>query len=67
MAAREGREPAAKLEPRTAAHGLVAARALNGRGCLVEVNSETDFVARNAEFQRFVRDLADAALETTRR
>ena len=58
----KGASRAAKLETRTAAHGLVAARALNGRGCLVEVNSETDFVARNAEFQRFVRDLADAAL-----
>ena len=58
----KGASRAAKLETRTAAHGLVAARAVNGRGCLVEVNSETDFVARNAEFQRFVRDLADAAL-----
>ena len=58
----KGASRAAKLETRTAAHGLVAARALNGRGCLVEVNSETDFVARNAEFQRFVRDLADTAL-----
>ena len=58
----KGASRAAKLETRTAAHGLVAARALNGRGCLVEVNSETDFVARNAEFQRFVRDVADAAL-----
>jgi len=58
----KGASRAAKLETRTAAHGLVAARALNGRGCLVEVNSETDFVARNAEFQRFVRDLVDAAL-----
>ena len=58
----KGASRAAKLETRTAAHGLVAARALNGRGCLVEGNSETDFVARNAEFQRFVRDLADAAL-----
>ena len=48
----KGASRAAKLETRTAAHGLVAARALNGRGCLVEVNSETDFVARNAEFQR---------------
>ena len=58
----KGASRAAKLETRTAAHGLVAARAAAGRGCLVEVNSETDFVARNAEFQRFVRDLADAAL-----
>ena len=58
----KGASRAAKLETRTAAHGLVAARAADGRGCLVEVNSETDFVARNAEFQRFVRDLADAAL-----
>ena len=58
----KGASRAAKLETRTAAHGLVAARAVDGRGCLVEVNSETDFVARNAEFQRFVRDLADAAL-----
>ena len=58
----KGASRAAKLETRTAAHGLVAARAAAGRGCLVEVNSETDFVARNAEFQRFVRDLADTAL-----
>ena len=58
----KGASRAAKLETRTVAHGLVAARVAGGRGCLVEVNSETDFVARNAAFQRFVSDLADSAL-----
>eukprot|EP00629_Pelagomonadales_sp_RCC1024_P001171 CAMPEP_0119265202 /NCGR_PEP_ID=MMETSP1329-20130426/4076_1 /TAXON_ID=114041 /ORGANISM="Genus nov. species nov., Strain RCC1024" /LENGTH=288 /DNA_ID=CAMNT_0007265013 /DNA_START=147 /DNA_END=1009 /DNA_ORIENTATION=- len=60
---KKGMSRAAKLSARVAEHGLVAARAGGGAGVLLEVNSETDFVARNAEFQKFVADLAASALE----
>ena len=57
---KKGLAAAAKKEGRVAAEGLVASYIHgNGRiGVLVEVNSETDFVARNDEFQGFVRDIA---------
>lgn len=58
----KGLAKAAKKSSRTAAEGLVAI-ATNGKtGAVVEVNSETDFVARNEEFQSFVRAVADKAL-----
>ncbi len=58
----KGLAKAAKKADRVAAEGLVAA-ALDAReGVLVEVNSETDFVAKNADFQALVRQIADAAL-----
>src|SRR5690606_18494476 len=47
---------------RTAAEGLVAFKAGDKAAVLVEINSETDFVARNEEFQNFVRNVADVAL-----
>ncbi len=50
---------AAKKSDRIAAEGLVDAYIHNGRiGVLVEVNSETDFVAKTDEFKKFVKDIA---------
>ena len=58
----KGLAKAAKKSGRTAAEGLVAASVEDGKGVLVEVNSETDFVAKNADFQGMVREIADAAM-----
>lgn len=58
----KGLAKAAKKSGRTAAEGLVGVAVERGRGVVVEVNSETDFVAKNAEFQTLVRDVARAAL-----
>ena len=58
----KGLAKAAKKSGRTAAEGLVAVAAADGKGVAVEVNSETDFVARNAEFQEMVGAVAEAAL-----
>jgi len=56
---KKGITGAAKKSGRTAAEGLVGAYVHNGKvGVLVEVNCETDFVARNEDFQTLVRDLA---------
>jgi len=60
---KKGLAKAEKKSSRTAAEGLVAMSIQDGAGTLVEINSETDFVARNAEFQDFVRKVADTALE----
>jgi elongation factor Ts len=49
---------------RVAAEGLVGAAVLGTMGALVEVNSETDFVARNEQFQDFVRNVTQLALAT---
>ncbi|MFO7854173.1 MAG: translation elongation factor Ts [Paracoccaceae bacterium] len=59
----KGLAKAAKKAGRTAAEGLVAVATKGGVGVAVEVNAETDFVARNAEFQAMVKDIAQAALE----
>ena len=58
----KGLASAAKKSGRIAAEGLVAVAVDGGRGVAVEVNSETDFVAKNAEFQEMARAIADAAL-----
>jgi elongation factor Ts len=58
----KGLAKAAKKSGRTAAEGLVGVAVAPGRGVVVEVNSETDFVAKNAEFQALVRQVAGAAL-----
>ena len=58
----KGLAKAAKKSGRTAAEGLVAVAVANGKGVAVEVNSETDFVAKNADFQAMVRDFATVAL-----
>ncbi|ALI54294.1 translation elongation factor Ts [Celeribacter marinus] len=58
----KGLAKAAKKSGRTAAEGLVAVAVEGGKGVAVEVNSETDFVAKNAEFQGMVASIAQAAL-----
>ena len=60
---KKGLAAAAKKAGRVAAEGLVAAVTEGGRGAVVEVNSETDFVARNEQFQGFVGGVAKLALE----
>ena len=57
----KGLAAAQKKAGRTATEGLVAVRADGAGGSLVEVNSETDFVARNDKFQAFVDTVADLA------
>ena len=57
----KGLAKAAKKSGRTAAEGLVAVQVTAGRGVVVEVNSETDFVGKNADFQRMVAKIANAA------
>ncbi len=59
---KKGLAKAAKKSGRTAAEGLVAVAVEGGVGVAVEVNSETDFVARNAEFQAMVGEIAQVAL-----
>ena len=58
----KGLAKAAKKSGRTAAEGLVGVAVSGGAGVVVEVNSETDFVAKNAEFQDMVRAITDAAV-----
>ncbi len=58
----KGLAKAEKKSGRTAAEGLVAVKTEGGSGVAVEVNSETDFVAKNAEFQSMVGAIAEAAL-----
>ena len=58
----KGLAKAAKKSGRTAAEGLVAVAIDGGKGVAVEVNSETDFVAKNAEFQEMVASFAGAAI-----
>ena len=58
----KGLAKAAKKSGRTAAEGLVAVKVAGGRGVAVEVNSETDFVGKNAEFQGMVAAIAEAAV-----
>ena len=58
----KGLAKAAKKSGRTAAEGLVAVVVEGGKGVAVEVNSETDFVAKNGEFQTMVAGIAKAAL-----
>jgi len=60
----KGLAAAAKKAGRTAAEGLVGVAVAGTRGAVVEVNSETDFVAKNEQFQGFVRDVAQLALAT---
>jgi elongation factor Ts len=59
----KGLSAAAKKAGRTAAEGLVGVTVEGKRGAVVEVNSETDFVAKNELFQDFVRNVARLALQ----
>jgi elongation factor Ts len=58
----KGLAAAAKKSSRTAAEGLVGVAVSGTKGAAVEVNSETDFVAKNDQFQSFVRDVTQIAL-----
>ena len=58
----KGLAKAAKKSSRVAAEGLVAVATSDGKGVAVEVNSETDFVAKNSDFQDMVKAIATAAL-----
>ncbi len=60
----KGLAAAAKKSSRTAAEGLVGVATNGTKGSVVEVNSETDFVAKNEQFQDFVRNVSQVALET---
>jgi len=59
---KKGLAKAAKKSGRTAAEGLVGVAVEGGQGVAVEVNAETDFVARNAEFQAMVGEICRTAL-----
>jgi elongation factor Ts len=59
----KGLAKAAKKAGRVAAEGLIGLAAEAKQAALVEVNSETDFVARNQKFQEMVREIASAALK----
>ncbi|MDB3860527.1 translation elongation factor Ts [Paracoccaceae bacterium] len=61
----KGLAKAAKKSSRVAAEGLVAVAVKDGKGVAVEVNSETDFVAKNSDFQEMVGAIASAALDVS--
>ncbi len=61
---KKGLSKAAKKSDRVAAEGLVAVAIEGARGVVVEVNSETDFVARNSDFQALTKNIAGVALST---
>lgn len=61
---KKGLSKAAKKSDRIASQGLIAIQSQENRGAVIEVNSETDFVARNPQFQEIVRTIAKVALQT---
>ncbi|MBB2970707.1 translation elongation factor Ts [Mesorhizobium sp. RMAD-H1] len=61
---KKGISKADKKAGRTAAEGLVGVASSGSKAVVVEVNSETDFVARNDAFQELVRNVAAVALDT---
>ncbi|WP_242117742.1 translation elongation factor Ts [Sphingomonas lacusdianchii] len=60
----KGLAAVAKKSSRTAAEGLVGVAVAGTKGVAIEVNSQTDFVAKNDQFQGFVRDVVAIALES---
>ncbi|AGH48584.1 MULTISPECIES: translation elongation factor Ts [Sphingomonadales] len=60
----KGLAAAAKKAGRQAAEGLVGVTVKGTKGAVVEVNSETDFVAKNDQFQSFVKTVTELALDT---
>ena len=58
----KGLAAAAKKAGRAASEGLIGLAASHNKGALVEINAETDFVARNETFQNFVSNVAQVAL-----
>lgn len=61
---KKGLAAAAKKSSRVAAEGLVAVATSGNKGAVIELNAETDFVARNDKFQDLARSIAAAALKT---
>ncbi len=61
---KKGLASAAKKSSRAAAEGLVSVGAAGNTGVIIELNAETDFVARNDQFQTFLAQLTDVALST---
>ena len=61
---KKGLSVAAKKSGRVAAEGLVGVHIAENQACLIEINSETDFVSRNEQFQKFVSDCSKIALTT---
>ncbi|MEE0457559.1 MAG: translation elongation factor Ts, partial [Anaerovibrio sp.] len=61
----KGIAKAAKKAGRIASEGVVAAASDGKTACIVEINSETDFVAKNEKFRNYVADVAAQALNTT--
>ncbi len=60
---KKGLAAAAKKSGRTAAEGLIGVTSAPNKAAMVEINAETDFVARNEQFQAFVENVAKVALE----
>lgn len=60
----KGLSKAAKKSTRVAAEGLVCVATANGKTAVVEVNSETDFVSKNDQFQALITSITTAALST---
>ena len=60
----KGLAKAAKKAGRVAVEGLIAIAGSGNRAAMIELNSETDFVARNEQFQTLAKSVADAALKT---
>ena len=61
----KGLSKAAKKADRATAEGIVAIAIDGGQGAVIELNSETDFVARNADFQKAAGDFAKLALKAS--
>ena len=61
---KKGLSAAAKKAGRVAAEGLVAVAVKSNKGAIAELNSETDFVARNDKFQALAKNIAELALTT---
>ena len=61
---KKGLSVAAKKSGRVAAEGLVGVHISNNQACIIEINSETDFVSRNEQFQKFVSACSKIALKS---
>ena len=59
----KGITKAAKKSDRIASEGLIGSLIKNGSAAMIELNSETDFVARNEEFQDLLRDILEVSID----
>ncbi|MFL2661727.1 MAG: translation elongation factor Ts [Alphaproteobacteria bacterium] len=60
---KKGINTAQKKSSRSASEGLVTVNILENKGVIIEINSETDFVARNENFQKFCRDVSSSCIK----